>query len=220
MLFISRIIAQGPGTPLSYGVVDDEDWVEEILPHLSIAKLSGNVKIEGCQLLQRTGSHMRPLGRIDVYQHPSFVTKELMKFKMLTGIDLVIYRDMIVKISWDSNKIKLGIQVVLSKFAKSCGDDILFYKPIAVGGGNHLTFVLDNSLSFTECTFNIMAPIHSVLADFDLRQLGDRKAKVVYDALSWSFADGGDPWHSYIIDDEKRKSHFVKLCEFDRLRSS
>lgn len=207
MLYISRYIDHRLG--LRYGVVDTDDGAEQVCDVSDLYQaVQNNVPIAGVEVFE--GNGRRVCNRGKVYQHKDYVTKKQQKLFMLTGVQLILWRNMITEISWDGFKLANPVSVRLSEFAPLCADHLLLDQKVS--NGPRVTLVLDDNLKWTVTSF---LPHQSAGADFDIiydiRDCSDSSyINSIYNTL-WVRRNNSIDVFSHVIDRPER---------FNKLRSN
>ena len=131
MLYISRILQDSNRVGgEAYGVVDTDDDVEELvdIDMLSAACFKHRLNVCGVTC-RRTSSFGDYIGEIEVWQDPKYVTAKQSKLRMLTGVDLKLYKDEISYLAVDGNVTTGDISVRLSDYGKRMHyDSIIAYR--------------------------------------------------------------------------------------------
>lgn len=144
MLYISRVVG------IQFiGVVDTDDGVEEIVPIFKVREIvSGGIPIKGVEAKSPRGAIFAP---ILPYQVPETYSPLQSKLKFATGIDVLVYNDMVTSIRFDAKKLKAPVAIRLSSFAPKCADCILFGNSCAFR--HVITLVLDDKVQVGVRTF-------------------------------------------------------------------
>lgn len=153
MLFISRRVGQG-----QYGVVDTDDGLEEVVDYerLKEAVVCG-IDVKGVAVGSRLpwdkNSEIDIL-TIDVYNNRDVSSVMQTKLQVLKGIEVVVYDDTVVSVTWDRHRVKPGTSIRLSDFASKLGD--LIFLSASRGPNSPITVVLDDTLSYSELSLRFV----------------------------------------------------------------
>ena len=180
MLYVSRYIGDG-----HFGVVDTDDDVEQevSIRDIETAVNGHNLQIAGVRKIP--GLSRRYTAR--PYQNPATVTQLQVKTSTLCGVDVMVYKNLITRVSGKQLKHDGVVRVRLSQF----GDTICsqcFYENDSFREGKTI-LVLDNALSYEDCAFQ--QPVCAGVTydnqyygvTFDLHELSDENAIFVYRGL-------------------------------------
>lgn len=186
MLFISRYIGKN-----NYGVVDSETGVEQTYSFSDIEHrcLNSSFDIKGVTVGYQQVS--KDLGfmcveEIRPYQPIDTMTVLQTKLGIMQHVCVTVYNGSITSVRWDSDRIKSPVSVRLSDFGVSCADCFLYgNKDI---GRHKVTLVLDSGVCFCQSSFLLKHNAFEVGPGgigvvFDVHELSDAAARVVYDAL-------------------------------------
>lgn len=144
MLFISRFVDYE-----SYGVVDTDDGVEEVISLQDVYRASYDLGLD-IQGVRKDGK-MLPLNHIRTYQNPDTLTKLQVKTKVLHGVDITVYNGMITSLLIDINVMAQPARLRLSDYGESCGDRILVGNRFQ--NMHRVTLVLDDHIRTRSLTF-------------------------------------------------------------------
>lgn len=172
MLYISRRInylgadySVQDDSALRFGVVDTDDWAEEIvgLNALKAISSAGDIKIFGLSNPVRSTR--------DVHPYQPNPTPFQTKLNMLKGVSVAVNNDVIVDINYDVRRVTSPVRLRLSDFASECGDYILY--GVEVCTGHKLTLVLDDTLIIRETSFEVWPFVgpDGIGVVFDMREL-------------------------------------------------
>lgn len=210
MLFISRVVKPSWDCLPAYVVADTDDGVEEVHTRESLGKRVKGTKtpISGVEVAELHDGKIKYIRGINIFPCTAMQSQAVMQLKAKTGVEVILYNGMISAINWDSSKLPAGCKIVLSQFGKKFGDDV-FMDKLRAEGGQYLTFVLDDSLDFSPATFQFYERRDRYLVKFDIRNLGEDKARVIYNCMYRS-GSSKTKWYQCIIDSKQRKEMFLK----------
>ena len=200
MLYISRAVGHG-----SFGVVDTDDDVEEVVSAQELVKLCKSdlgVEITGVKLTANgTVYGMRP------YQPPETYTKNQVKAQLLQHVDIRVFRGAVSGIFWNANLIKTPITIRLSDFGESCWDGVLIGNDS--DSGVKITLVLDDKICIGEASFRM--PFGTNLGPngmgvvFDVREMSDGPSVYNVSQSVFRYSDDPDLFESLIDCPERIK---------------
>ena len=216
MLYISRRVGelasyQGDSFRDGYYIMDTDDGVEEYISVSGLVRAAVTFGLDIAGVAITDGHHMDAMP----YQLVDTVTPLQTKLRVMYGINIVVWNDMIVGIDWVGEDLNRPVRVRLSDFATSLGDTILLNRdPIVADSPRNLVLVLDDKIvSFSAESlrsgniefFGFAHLTHGVV--YDIRELSsDDLAKEVYKAVAWYCESKKD----VIIDNPERRRRLSK----------
>lgn len=200
MLYISRAVGHG-----SFGVIDTDDGVEEVVPTheiVSLCKPGIGLEIKGVKLTANGSVYsIRP------YQLPEEATRHQVKTQLLQHVDIRTYQGAITGIFWHANLIKTPVTIRLSDYGESCGDGVLIGND--ADRCHKITLVLDDKIRICEASFRM--PFGTSLGPsgigvvFDVREMSNGPSVYnVYQSV-FRFSDDPDLFESLIDHSERMK---------------
>lgn len=164
MFYISRKVSHN-----TYGVVDTDDSVEDIMnkKELQRAVAHSMFKIEGVETEYDSKSGFWRIKSIEPLECGIHSTAKTAKLAALHGIDMKLVGDRIISLSWDRYVYDKDFVLVLSDYATSCSDGIIYTSTLGKSA-EPLLIKLDDNIQFTKSTFNHWS-VMSV--KFDLRSI-------------------------------------------------
>ena len=210
MLFISRRVG-----PESFGVVDTDDDVEEVVDwgRLMHACSDCDLEIKGVSVFHESGR--TAIENVEPYQPEDTVTLKQLKTAVLNHVRITVYRGSITAIHWCQNDMKSPVTIRPSDFGHSASDYCLLCSEFC--NEHVITIVLDDKLEFTSRSFAVFKPffvgIEGLGAKFDLRELSDdAKAEVIYNSI-FACPNGANPLDS-VIDNPVRLRRFQEAYQY------
>ena len=174
-----------------YGVVDTDTGIEQTFSLTDIEKrcLNSSMEIKGVRVGYQQVS--KDLGFVCIedispYQPIETMTVLQTKTSLLHHVDVKTYKGAITSVRWNNERISLPVDVRLSDFGKTCADCFLYGNPNI--GRHKVTLILDSGICFCQSSFTLkhaaveVGP-RGIGVVFDVRELNDRAAQVVYEAL-------------------------------------
>ena len=203
MLYISRYIG-----PDQYGVVDTDDGVEQVI---SFTELYGAVcldrlSIAGAPIVHNTLADKN----IVVCQPPDTISRVQAKAKVLLKVDVKCYKSMITSIIWNRSSDEDLVDIRLSDYG-TCVADYVLARNVAFGGYK-VCLIFDDKLTYCTNAFRRryferdLIGKNGVGAVFDLRELSDGNAAILYDML---YSGAKDNIPGGIIDQAERMDKFT-----------
>lgn len=204
MLFVSRRVGYD-----RVGICDTDDGIEEIVHRKDLLSIcQSGVVIKG--VWNPSGHSMDTATAVDntVVQDPSTVTRYQTKLKTIYGIDTVVFRGEIAKISWRNKKVSKVVVVKLSDLGDTLGN-----WAIAGNHDNENTQVIlsfDDSVKVLEGALFLTSLHDNAGVMYDVSAVrDDRNAKRVYaevcESLHWETAS------KYILDVPERKQRLGEI---------
>lgn len=200
MLYISRMIEEFmPGTSdllCKYGVCDTDDDVEEVIYSgtLETAVLGYGIEIKGVDVVTLNG--VSAIRDIEVYQDSRYYKPIQAKTKMLRGVDVVTFRDEIVRFRINRKIFKGPLRLRLSDYAKR-----MHWSTYADSIGSMLIFVLDDN-------FEIYGNIRDRNSHGTILDVREVTNPALIDQIYGDFIDNDMldqwDWHKRIIDTQER----------------
>ena len=191
MLYISRFVGQD-----HYGVVDTDDGDESIVSLSELYRLVYDVGLNILGTMPNKAKSM-PESSVHVFQPLDTVTRLQTKTKVLQGVDVKTYGEMITSISWVRDDIKEPVTLRLSDFGTRCADYILDRNELS--DRHVITLVLDEGISYSFCAFRrrfyraFPNGVFGVGCVLDIRELTDQTAGQLYKSF--------------------RRASFMPICE-------
>ena len=211
MLYLSRYIGAS-----KYGVVDTDDNTENACTIIDLRKavLDHDLAIVGVYPGTYNGLYWLREDNICVYQPMQTISVLQTKAKVMLGIDIKIYNDIITSLTW-SDKITKPVSIRLSDFGTSCASYI--FTGIEQMDGKRVRIIMDDKIKFSEDTFKIKfyadayTDIEKIGVVFDVREMSDQCAEKLYGA----FIHAGiiDP-DDMILDHPRRKHEMLEEHDF------
>lgn len=209
MLFVSRFAGR-----FSYGVVDTDDWSEEVVSSKDIIDA---VRTHGIEILGTTLEYaLSKQSKVSVsgirpYQLPERVTNLQVKTNLLHRVQVVVYRDVIANVTWCGDEILQPVAIRLSDFGSVVGDRFLFCNQEY--GSHKITLILDDKLEFSDQSFmKPFAPLSKtgIGTVFDLHDMkNSENVFEIYKSLLMGL-NGADMAES-ILDCEPRKKEIFSM---------
>lgn len=165
--------------------------------------------MDGAKLIKLSREHKVPVAGVDLqrmcinpWQHPSYVTNQLLKLKMLIGIELRVWRGLITYMRVDYSILPDGYRLHPSDYAASWSHFMVIDCVNYTGSASrYLTIVLDDKLKVEsgECVY----PIHEGVK-FDITELNNER--VVYEMYRLLNTTVTNPAHrcDFMIDRPER----------------
>lgn len=209
MLYISRKIGAK-----KFGVIDDDDGVEEILTLDALKEATCDLGIEilGVTLREKcykSSTRSMVIERVDVFMPPDDVTMKQKKFQVLFGVDVKVNNGCIVSVEWNDLQAKNRV-VRLSDFGNACGAGIFSfmadkYSHNEVSASN-LTVILDDKLTVERKTFSGVADLDVV---FDVRSV--TKPEIINSFYNAAIdpAKRIDYLKHHVLDDRQRLDEWI-----------
>lgn len=206
MLYVSRRIY-----PEKYGVYDTEDNVEEVVDGYTFDKycIDLGVDIKGVDIVN---SYVDIVQRIAPYQPVETLSQKQIKLKMLTGVNIKVWRGSITSIWWDDTPVSEPVRIRLSDFAGKIADCV-FLRETNIGF-HKVTLVLDDNIDVRLRSFDVMETDDifegkdGIGVAIDVRDVKDyQRLKLIYRSF---VHDAYQDLSSSIIDDERRKRRMLK----------
>ena len=213
MLFLSRCVhvfkGENIGTELSFGIVDTDDDVEEVvgMVELTDAVCNHGIEIAGVELAN--------YGRMESlvpYQDIRSMTATQTKLSVMNHVLVTLYKGMITGINFDGGLIDKPVSIRLSDLGHTCADYLL------INGKNYdrhkITLVIDDKVKFTKHSFAAVSRLSGRIGVdgygvvFDLRNLrDDAAAEIIYNNVY----DSGSRSNSIFDGSERRHRMEAKL---------
>lgn len=204
MLFVSRRVGYD-----RLGICDTDDGVEEIVNRKDLLSIcQSGVVIKG--VWNPSGLSMDEATKVDdmAVQDPATVSLYQIKLKTLYGIDTIVFRDEIVKVSWRNKTSPGAVSVKLSDLGHKLGN-------WAIAGnyehaGVQVILQFDDSIELLDGALFLASLYDNAGAVYDLSLVqSDAKAKRIYGAvcesMHWENAE------QYIIDNPERKKRLGEI---------
>ena len=202
MLYVSRYIRSD-----SYGIVDTDDDVEEVVTQTELLNLVTDYGMKFAGVSTYTAEF--PFGTVDyvdkvnIYQDPRYITPLQTKAILLWHVNVTLYKSSITRISWNPDDIEKIVSIRLSDFGDSVCDRVLV--------GNKwsklpaVRLIVDDKVQVTDKSFDAgVYGSYEYGVRFDLSELSDDyTAKMIYKSVLGP--DRNRQGFNYIIDSEERK---------------
>lgn len=151
MLFVSRYIGK-----TQYGVVDTDDWKEEVVSYEQIQDACVNHRLEimGTEVSTSNFENYFYLFVVDIfpYQPPELISHLQTKTRVLKHVDVTAYNFMITSVFIDAESITSPKYIRLSDYGVFCADCFLENNR---GSREHkVTLVLDDRIEVSELAFH------------------------------------------------------------------
>lgn len=201
MLYVSRYVSRD-----TYGIVDTDDGQEEIVSEEELEGICCDLCLPVLGVTVYSGAACRYVESILPYQPSWTLTQLQIKTKVLRGVEVCTYQDMVTNVRWNNADIVAPVRIRLSDFGDLCGACIL-------SGNTHarlhkITLVLDDNITFGSKVFKLRKDDTYMGRDgigvmVDLRDMHD---DIMVERAYRSFFNGDlVNLNSSIIDYEDRK---------------
>lgn len=220
MLFVSRYYRYS-----SYGVVDTDDGVEEIVSVDTIkqAVFQYGLDIKGVTSTPGSKRVRAHLLNILAYQRECDLSAAQVKLLTLSGVELTTYCGLITSLRWRNYKGREPLQIRLSDYGTEVADRI-FYGNLDTQP-HSITLILDDKLKLNQFSFdcNGLLNHHRVLGRYglgvklDIREVTDSNTVEMFyeqlfgDPFDW---DNFDDMAMDVIDHEDRKESTISARKY------
>lgn len=203
MLYISRPIAS-----IQYGVVDTDDGTESVVTFAEITEIVTGLLIHIEGAVTGFSAHGGlAIRRIECYQDEQYVTREVLKAKMLLGVEVRLFRNEITYISVCKTGFRDNTRLRLSDYASRISGRVgVHYASAAMGLKNTLVLVLDDNIEvLTEAFDPIVRGVK-----YDIREYTNEKViSSMYKALGRRGVAEAH-WCGYIVDTPEQREKYKR----------